>query len=121
MSKKITLSNQDEKTTKDVKKLIDATIQVLRLLRKQTPKILESRALKPMQRHVITIEEHLDDVHNLKSKIQKLMIAEGNEPSKIRGWSQETEDTVLQYERIIEELENNIKELHERASSEERQ
>ena len=108
-------------TTKDVKKFLDATIQVLRLLRKETPKILERRALKPMQRHVRTIEEHSDDVHNLKTKMQKLMIVEGEEPSKIREWSQETEDTVLQYERIIEELENNIKELHERATAEERQ
>ena len=61
-------------TADEVQKKIDAAIQMLKFIQQETETILEKNAMKPLQRHLKTIENQLEEVEELKVRMQKLKI-----------------------------------------------
>ena len=107
-------------TADEVQKKIDATIQMLKFIQQETETILEKNEMKPLQRHLKTIENQLEEVEDLKVRMQKLKITNGKDPQEVRGWSQEIDMNIAMYKETVDAIQEKMAALKERAQGEER-
>ena len=108
-------------TADEVQKKIDAAIQMLQFTQQETETVLTKNAMKPLQRHLKTIEDQLEEIEDMKVRMQKLKIGSGKEPQEVRSWSQAIDEDIISYERTVDTIQEKIAALKERALEEERQ
>ncbi len=108
-------------TAETVQEKINAAIQMLKYTQQNTGTILSKNAMKPLQRHLKTIENQLEEVEDLKVQMQKLKIASGKDLEEVRDWSQGIDENIALYEETVGEVQEKIAALKERALGEERQ
>ena len=77
---------------------IDGRIQLLIFSCGETPKIIEKNAIKPVERHLTAIESQLDEIHNLKLRMQKLKIENGITLEQVAQWTQGIKEQISKYE-----------------------
>ena len=108
-------------TADEVQKKLDAAIKMLQFTQQETDRILDKNAMKPLQRHLKTIENQLEQVEDLKVCMQKLKIESGKDPQEVRGWSQGIEKNIATSEETVDAIQEKMAALEEQALGEERQ
>ena len=62
-------------TLKDLLKKYEDKLELLEMKDKNTPKVLEQNKLRDLKRHLGSIENQLDDLHELRTNIEEAKIA----------------------------------------------
>ena len=94
-------------------KATEIKIQLLKITNEATVKILESRRFAAIERQRKTLETKLklEEVHELKVKMQELKLEKGEELDEIREWSSTIEGKLVDFEGAISELKRLEKEI----------
>ena len=75
-------------------KEINGKLKLLKFIRNDTPRILEKKSLKAMERHLKVFENKIEESHELRARVQEFRIENGDEPEEIRKWSLEIENEI---------------------------
>ena len=54
--------------------------------------------MKPVERHLTAIESHLDEIHDLKLRMQKLKVENGVTVEQVAEWTHGIEEQISNYE-----------------------
>jgi predicted nucleic acid-binding Zn-ribbon protein len=73
---------------------------------------LEENKQKQIERHAKVLESLIKEVHELK--VQRERIEKGDDPTEVRTWSRDLEQTVLQFENVISEVKQQREKLRKR-------
>ena len=73
---------------------------------------MEENKQKQIERHAKVLESLIKEVHELK--VQRERIEKGDDPTEVRTWSRDLEQTVLQFENVISEVKQQREKLRKR-------
>ena len=111
---KLQVEVQDMADFEVTMKKTSAKLQMLKIARNGCHQLLYQNKIKELETHLKTSEERLEELNNLKSKVQELMLEKDESIEHIEEWSSKYEAEVQENDAPTEEFENRIKELKER-------
>ncbi|CAB4038572.1 Hypothetical predicted protein [Paramuricea clavata] len=88
-------------TVKDLLNKVEGKLRMLKFTSDETPSVLEENKQKQIERHAKVLESLIEKVHELKERER---IEKGNDPTEVRTWSRDLEQTVLEFENVISEV-----------------
>ena len=90
----------------------------LQIIRNECPRILQRSKVRELEKHLQMFEGRLEEVHQLKGKIQELTLEQEENMEEIEKWTSKHEAEVQKYDAPIDELQNKIMELKQKESQE---
>ena len=103
---------------KDLLKKFGDELKLLEIKDKNTPKVLEQNKLRDMKRHLGSIENQLDGLHELRINIEEAKIAVGGKVEDIEHWGAEFDARVKHFEKLTETLTEAISAVNLQAENE---
>ena len=99
-------------------KKINNKLQMLIITNNEYHRLIQRNKLKELEKNLQSFEERLEEIHDLKSKVQELKLENEESMEEIQNWTDKHDEVIVQYDASIEELQNRIKELKERSTEE---
>ena len=87
---------------------------LLQITRNECPRILQRSKIRELVKHIQMLVERLEEVLELKGKIQGLKLEQEVNMEEIEKWTSKHEAELQEYDAPIEELQNKIMELKQR-------
>ena len=91
-------------------KTLETKIQLLKLTRDDTAGVLAKRKLSALERQHKTLQFLLDEVHDVKLRVQEKKLAETS-AEEVKTWTTEIQTSLEPFEDAITEIEQAIKDL----------
>ena len=98
---------------KDLLNKVEGKLRMLKFTSDETPSVLEENKQKQIERHAKVLESLIEEVHELKVEVQRERIEKGDDPTEVRTWSRDLEQTVLEFENVISEVKQHREKLCE--------
>lgn len=95
----------------DLIKLMETKTEMLRFTHDETPRLLEEKHLSSMERQRKTLETKVEEVHDIKVRMQELKIQQGEKGDEIRDWSVKIEHNMAVFEQAITNLGKAVKQV----------
>ena len=95
-------------------KKINTKLLMLQITRNECPRILQRSKIRELVKHIQMLVERLEEVLELKGKIQGLKLEQEVNMEEIEKWTSKHEAELQEYDAPIEELQNKIMELEQR-------
>ena len=95
-------------------KKINTKLLMLQITRNECPRILQRSKIRELVKHIQMLVERLEEVLELKGKIQGLKLEQEVNMEEIEKWTSKHEAELQEYDAPIEELQNKIMELKQR-------
>ncbi len=92
----------------DLSKKLRAKTQFLTFISDETEEILKNNSPRDIQRQLNIYEKKIEEFHELKYQIQEIKLEE-EEPSAVREWRTETDQSLKKFEPHIEQLKEALK------------
>ena len=97
----------------ETRNLINTQMKMLELAERKTERLLKSSKLNELQRHLANIEKRLDELQDLKHKVQELMISESEESKAIDEFTANIEEDMVRFDGVVSELDKSVKRLND--------
>ena len=91
-------------------KTLETKIQLLKLTRDDTTGVLAKGKLSALERQHKTLQSLLDEVHDVKLRVQEKKLAETS-AEEVKTWTTEIQTSLEPFEDAITEIEQAIKDL----------
>lgn len=95
----------------ELNKSIEAKLQLLKFTNAQTSDTVEKQNHASVERLRNTLAKKVEEVHDLKVRIQELRFEAGNDEKEILTWSADLEASPHVFEKAIDSLDVAIKEF----------
>ena len=86
-------------------------INILHLTTEDIEKATHSNKIKDIEKEVKLLEERLDEIKDLKQKIQLLKLEKGETLEDVKDWGNGVDDKINAFEDIEDELEATLDKL----------
>ncbi|XP_068707690.1 uncharacterized protein [Montipora foliosa] len=93
----------------DLYKSIEAKLQLLTFTNGQTSDAVKKENFASVERLKTTLAKKVDEVHDLKVRVQELRFEEGDDGEEILKWSTDLEEKLSVFEKAIDNLGSKIK------------
>ena len=93
----------------DLYKSIEAKLQLLTFTNGQTSDPVKKENFASVERLKTTLAKKVDEVHDLKVRVQELRFEEGDDGEEILKWSTDLEEKLSVFEKAIDNLGSKIK------------
>lgn len=100
-------------------KAIDTKLQLLALTNSNTQKLVEERNQAKTMRQKKTLEGKLDEIHEIKVRVQEQMIESEKSLEEVQQWADKVEKDIQPFEESITEIDQTLKALKETEKHEE--
>ena len=91
-------------------KTLETKTQLLKLTRDDTPGVLAKGNLSALERQHKTLQSLLDEVHDVKLRVQEKKLAETS-TEEVKTWTIEIQTSLEPFEDAITEIEQTVKDL----------
>ena len=99
-------------------KKINNKLQMLKITNNEYHRLIQRNKLKELEKNLQNFKERLDEINDLKSRVQELKLENEENMQDLEEWSEKHDTEILQYDAPIEDLQNRIRELKERTKEE---
>ena len=99
-----------EQTDKLMKK-IETKFKMLDIKEKESTRIIERGKIKEIEKHANEIETRVEEIQDLKGKVQELMLESDKELDEVNEWTNKIEGDLEKYDQPLEILQKVIKDL----------
>ena len=118
----------DTQALDDLEKLLKTKGDLLRFINGETREIIAKAKISDLERQRKTLEDKLQEVHELKLRIQEKKLGEGVSQEDVRSWTKQTkannispiEDAIAELETVIETTKGNVQRQKENLAAQAR-
>lgn len=103
-------------TLETLLKSVETKVQMLEFTNEDVKQIMQDKHVPTMERRVKTLQDKINEVHELKTKVQEARIGKGDDIHDIREWSNKIDGGIRKYEASVLELSTVIKDLQKAES-----
>ena len=115
----------DTQTLDDLGKLLKTKADLLRFVNEETREIIAKAKINELERQRKTLEDKLQEVYELKLRIQEKKLGEGVSQEDVRSWTEQTkannttpiEDAIAELETVIETTKGNVQRQKENVAA----
>ena len=83
--------DQIQEQTEKLRKKIEAKFKMLDIKEKESTRIIERRKIEELERHANEVETWVEEIQDLKGKVQELMLESDKEIEQVIEWTYKTE------------------------------
>ena len=103
--------DQLQEQTDKVMKKIETKFKMLDIKEKESARIIERGKIKELQKHANEIETRVEEIQDLKGKVQELMLESDKEIDEVNKWTNKIEGDLEKYDEPLEILQKVLKDL----------
>ncbi|CAB4017741.1 Pro-Pol poly, partial [Paramuricea clavata] len=85
-------------------KSVNTKLQMLEFTNESVREALEKRHVPTMERKLKTLQDEIDEIQDLETKIQEAKIEKGENIEDIKEWSSKIESDISKYEASVLQL-----------------
>ena len=104
----------------ELKKIIEKKLKTLNLAVNDNDRIIHRGKEKELTKHLQFFEQRLEEIQDLKYKVEEQMIEDEKESSEIQEWATKLEGDILTYDHPVEDIEKRIQHIVKEKEIEER-
>ena len=97
-------------------KSVNTKLQMLEFTNESVREALEKRHVPTMERKLKTLQDKIDEILDLETKIQEAKIEKGENIQDIKEWSSKIESDISKYEASVLELNSDIRDIQKTES-----
>ena len=103
-------------TMETLLKSVNTKLQMLEFTNESVREALEKRHVPNMERKLKTLQEKIDEIQDLETKIQEAKLEKGENIQDIKEWSGKIESDISNYEASVLELNSVIRDIQKTES-----
>ena len=88
----------------DLTKKLEFKMEMLGLIKNDTPKVLHRNKMKELEKTATLIENKLDELQELKRNVKEQMLENEKSGEEVKAWGYEMESKFENFEQVKEEL-----------------
>ena len=98
------------KSKQRLRKKIERKFKMLDIREQESTRIIERGKVKELERHANEIETRVEEIQDLKGKVQELMLESDKEIEEVNEWTYKVEGEFEKHGQIADKLEKIIEE-----------
>ena len=103
--------NPIQEQTDKLRKKIETKFKMLDIKEKESARMLKRGMIKELEKHANEIETRVEEIQDLKGKVQELMLESEKQIEEIDEWTNEIEGLIEKYDQPLEKVQKLLKEL----------
>ena len=101
----------DQENQENLSKKVAGKLGLLTYTKGETRAALDTKDCKGIERHLKIYESKIEEVFELKTKVQELKLEEGEDQEEIKAWSSKIDTEIKKFNPIMAELQKSVKEI----------